>query len=181
MYPSWKWFTYTSENGLQLNACFSTMLISLRSWVLSADGQNLLMEGWIKQFNGNSSIVRYNPIGVEGTVDHTVILSSDWVEIGGGGRLPGRSDSQTKHGGNVGEIQTRKWAGGERLLLSHERRWDSWPPEERNSIWGQWRGLIAQSFYAIKFYLNRKKIEKASDTDIRRGRKSALLVYSRMF
>ena len=25
----------------------------------------------------------------------------------------------------------------ERLLLSHERCWDSWPPEERNSIWGQ--------------------------------------------
>jgi len=25
----------------------------------------------------------------------------------------------------------------ERLLLSHERRKDSWPPEERNSIQGQ--------------------------------------------
>ena len=23
----------------------------------------------------------------------------------------------------------------ERLLLSCERRWDSWPPEERDSIW----------------------------------------------
>lgn len=25
----------------------------------------------------------------------------------------------------------------ERLLLSRERRWDSWPLWERNSIWGQ--------------------------------------------
>ena len=59
------------------------------------------------------------------------------MEIDGGGRLPGRSDSQTEHGGDVGEIQTRKWAGDERLLLSRERRWESWPPEERNSIWSQ--------------------------------------------
>ena len=27
-------------------------------------------------------------------------------------------------------------AGTERLLLNHERRWDSWPPEEKNSIQG---------------------------------------------
>ena len=157
MYPLWKWFTYTSENGLQLNTCLSTQclscgrhhasLTSVMSFVLKR-----LMEGWIKQFNGNYSIVSYNPIGVEGTVDHTLILSSDWVEIDGGGRLPGRSDSQTEHGGDVGEIQTRKWAGDERLLLSRERRWDSWPPEERNSIWSQWQGLISQSFCAIKFY-----------------------------
>ena len=26
---------------------------------------------------------------------------------------------------------------GDRSLLSLERRWDSWPLEERNSIWGQ--------------------------------------------
>ena len=29
---------------------------------------------------------------------------------------------------------------------------DSWPPEEKNSIWGQRQGLIAQSFCVIKFY-----------------------------
>ena len=29
---------------------------------------------------------------------------------------------------------------------------DSWPPEEKNSIWGQRRGLITQSFSVIKFY-----------------------------
>ena len=40
----------------------------------------------------------------------------------------------------------------ERLLLSCERHWDSWPPEERNSIRGQWWGLIAQRFSVIKFY-----------------------------
>ena len=40
----------------------------------------------------------------------------------------------------------------ERLLLSHERHRDSWPPEERNSIWGQRQGLAAQSFCVIKFY-----------------------------
>ena len=40
---------------------------------------------------------------------------------------------------------------GERLLLNHKRRRDSWPLEE-NSIPGQKRGLITQSFYVIKFY-----------------------------
>ena len=32
-----------------------------------------------------------------------------------------------------------------------KRHWDSWPPEEKNSIRGQRRGLITQSFCAIKF------------------------------
>ena len=32
------------------------------------------------------------------------------------------------------------------------RRRDSWPPEEKNSIRGQRRGLIAQSFCVMKFY-----------------------------
>ena len=52
-----------------------------------------------------------------------------------------------------------------------QRRWDSWPPEEKNSIRGQRRGLIAQSFCVINFYESIKEIEKA-DIDIRRGRKS---------
>ena len=73
--------------------------------------------------------------------------------------------------GDVGEIQTRKWAGDERLFLSCERCGDSWPPEERNSIWDQRRGLIAQSFCVIKFYLSVEEIEKASDIDFQRGQK----------
>ena len=32
------------------------------------------------------------------------------------------------------------------------RRQDSWPLEEKNSIWGETRGLITQSFCVIKFY-----------------------------
>ena len=40
----------------------------------------------------------------------------------------------------------------ERLLLSCERLWDSWHPDERNSVRGQWRGLITQSFCVIQFY-----------------------------
>ena len=40
----------------------------------------------------------------------------------------------------------------ERLLLNYERRRDSWALEEKNSIWGQRRGLIAQSFCVIEFY-----------------------------
>ena len=40
----------------------------------------------------------------------------------------------------------------ERLLLKHERHQDSWPPEEKNSIRGQRRGLIPQRFCVIKFY-----------------------------
>ena len=44
----------------------------------------------------------------------------------------------------------------ERLLLNNEkirkRRWDSWPPEEKNSLWGLRWGLIALSFCLIKFY-----------------------------
>ena len=67
----------------------------------------------------------------------------------------------------------------ERLLLNHQRRQDSWPPEEKNSILGQRRGLITQSFCIIKFYLSIKDIEKAFDIGIRRGQKEyALLVFS---
>ena len=33
-----------------------------------------------------------------------------------------------------------------------QKRQDFWPPEEKNSIRGQRRGLITQSFCAIKFY-----------------------------
>ena len=40
----------------------------------------------------------------------------------------------------------------ERLLLNEKRRRDSWPLEEKNSIRGQRRGLITQSFCVIKFY-----------------------------
>ena len=59
----------------------------------------------------------------------------------------------------------------ERLLLNMQRCWDSWPPEEKNSIWGQRRGLITQSFCIIKFYWSIKEIEKASDIGIRKGQK----------
>ena len=59
----------------------------------------------------------------------------------------------------------------ERFLPNHERCQDSWPPEEKNSIWGQRWGLIAQNFCVIKFYWSIKDIEKASDIDIRRGQK----------
>ena len=62
-----------------------------------------------------------------------------------------------------------------------KRCWDSWPPEEKNSIRGQRRGLIAQSFCVIKFYQSIKEIEKASDIGIRRGQKEyPLLVFSWM-
>ena len=37
-------------------------------------------------------------------------------------------------------------------VVVESRRRDSWPPEEKNSIRGQRRGLIAQSFCVIKFY-----------------------------
>ena len=40
----------------------------------------------------------------------------------------------------------------ERLLLKHERHQDSWPLEENNSIQGQTRGLITQSFCVMRFY-----------------------------
>ena len=49
-------------------------------------------------------------------------------------------------------LQRRATWTSERLLLGRERCQDSWLPEEKNSIWGQWRGLIAQSFCVIKFY-----------------------------
>ena len=53
---------------------------------------------------------------------------------------------------------------------------DLWPSKEKNSIQGQRRGLIAQSFYIIKFYYSLKEIEKASDIGIRRGQKEYPLV-----
>ena len=39
----------------------------------------------------------------------------------------------------------------EKLMLNDEMR-DYWPPEEMNSIRGQRRGWIAQSFCVIRFY-----------------------------
>ena len=65
----------------------------------------------------------------------------------------------------------------ERLLLNHAKTpgflapRDSWPPEEKNSTWGQRRGLITQSFCVIKFYYSIKEIEKTSDIGIRSGQK----------
>ena len=37
-------------------------------------------------------------------------------------------------------------------VVVESRHRDSWPPEEKNSIWGQRWGLIAQSFCVVKFY-----------------------------
>ena len=60
-----------------------------------------------------------------------------------------------------------------------QRCWGSWPPEEKNSIRGQRRGLMAQSFCVKKFYLSIKEIEKASDIGIRSGQKEyPMHVYS---
>ena len=59
---------------------------------------------------------------------------------------------------NVQESLVEAWVGGgllqgrERLLLNHERCWDSWPLEEKNSIWSQRRGVMVQSFCVIEFY-----------------------------
>ena len=41
--------------------------------------------------------------------------------------------------------------------VSHEQDWDSWPPEERNLIWGQWQGLIDQRFLCNKVLLKYKR------------------------
>ena len=35
---------------------------------------------------------------------------------------------------------------------TNKRHRNSWPPEEKNSIWGQRQGLIAQNFCVRKFY-----------------------------
>ena len=81
---------------------------------------------------------------------------------------PAKAGDVKRHGFDpwVGKIPLEK---GERLLLNHERCWDSCPLE--NSIRGQRRGLIAQSFCVIEFYYSIKGIEKASDIDIRREQK----------
>ena len=56
----------------------------------------------------------------------------------------------------------------ERLLLNHKRCRNSWSLEGKNSIQGQWWGLMAQSFCVIKFYWSITEIEKVSDIGIRR-------------
>ena len=58
----------------------------------------------------------------------------------------------------------------ERLLQSLEKCQYVWPLVERNSIWGQWWGLITQRF-CINFFSSIKEVEKASDINIRRGQK----------
>ena len=72
------------------------------------------------------------------------------------GHLMQRTDS-LENTVMLGKIEG-KWRRGqqrmrwfERLLLEQEWNWDFWPQEERNSFWGQGRGLIAQSFCVINF------------------------------
>ena len=67
-------------------------------------------------------------------------------------------DTDPDSPGNVQESPVEAWVGGgllqgcERLLLNNERCQDSWLLEEKNSIWGQRRDLITQSFCVIEFY-----------------------------
>ena len=63
----------------------------------------------------------------------------------------------------------------ERLLLNHEWRWDSWPPEEKNSIRGQRRGLITQSFCVIEFYLKYKRDRESFWHRYQKGQKECPL------
>ena len=70
------------------------------------------------------------------------------------GHLMQRTDSleKTLMLGKIEGRRRRRQQRIERLLLSHKRGLDSWPPEEKNSIQGQRQGLIARSFCAIEFY-----------------------------
>ena len=70
------------------------------------------------------------------------------------GHLMQRTDSleKTLMLGKIEGTRRRRQQRIERLLLSHKRGLDSWPPEEKNSIQGQRQGLIARSFCAIEFY-----------------------------
>ena len=61
-----------------------------------------------------------------------------WIECGYGDRI----DVVLAH--SLGVLKGCCWIT--------QRLQDSWPPEEKNSIRGQRRGLIAQSFCVIKFY-----------------------------
>ena len=47
-----------------------------------------------------------------------------------------------------------------------QRRWDSWPPEEKNSIQDQRWGLIAQSFHGNKVLLIRINHSRLSSQDV---------------
>ena len=69
--------------------------------------------------------------------------------------------------------ESRKSPQDERLLLNHKRRLDSWPPEKKNSIRSQRRGLIVQSFCII--VLLKYKKEKVFDIDNRRWQKECPL------
>ena len=53
---------------------------------------------------------------------------------------------------NEKRVSEDEVAGCHWKVVVESRRRDSWPPEEKNSIWGQRRSLIAQSFCEIKFY-----------------------------
>ena len=52
---------------------------------------------------------------------------------------------------SIESVMTYKSHPVERLLLSCESHQDSWAPEEKNSVWGQWH-LNTQCFCVIKFY-----------------------------
>ena len=65
--------------------------------------------------------------------------------------------------------------------MSHEQDLDSWPPEERNLIQDQWRGLIDQSILCNKVLLKYKRDRDSfwhrhqKGTD---GKSAPLLVFS---
>ena len=88
----------------------------------------------------------------------SLILKSEsicfWLQVTGlAGKPPDLTAELTpgrKH--QVPDTEEEYPDDGERLLLNHERLQDSWPSEEKNSIWGQRQGLITQSFCVIKFY-----------------------------
>ena len=60
---------------------------------------------------------------------------------------------ENKSGESVLWVLTAISVGTLERLLLNDNMWDSWPPEETNSIWGQKRGWIAQSFCVIKSFI----------------------------
>ena len=131
--------------------------IELRSAALQVD--SLLTELWGKPSfhtwkpKEREGVVRSLGLGAEPPPPGFVATLTDTLEAGEwpGDQLEAGKLSAGQHSVSA-DLTAERPSSGKGCCWTMKRRRDSWPPEEKNLIRGQRRGLITQSFCVITFY-----------------------------
>ena len=105
-------------------------------------------KSWLKTHYSKTKIMASGPPTSWQIDGETMETVTDFIFLGSKITVNDDCSHEIKRLFLLGRKAMTNW----KVLLIHERCRDSWHPEEKNSIWGQWRGLIAQSFCIIKFY-----------------------------